>query len=306
MANPRIGLALGSGAARGWSHIGVIEALAEAGIEPDIVCGCSMGALVGAAHVAGELPALKTFAQSLTWPQIARMLDVRLSGGGLIAGQEIVAFLRKLKISAPIASYGKPFAAVATDLESGREIWLREGPIDAAVRASISIPGILSPARHADRWLVDGGLVNPVPVSVCRALGADVVIAVNLNGDIVGRHAMDNHERSSVRTSGAPPEFVQRLVNQMPTAWREQASAILPKLVSSAATSPGYFEVLMTSINVMQDQITRARLAGEPPHVMLVPRLRHIGLMEFNRADETIAEGRAVVDHALPLLRRYV
>jgi NTE family protein len=129
---------------------------------------------------------------------------------------------------------------------------------------------------------------------------------VNLNGDIVGRHAMDNHERSSDRTSGAPPEFVQRLVNQMPTAWREQASAILPKLVSSAATSPGYFEVLMTSINVMQDQITRARLAGEPPHVMLVPRLRHIGLMEFNRADETIAEGHAVVDHALPLLRRYV
>ena len=184
MASPRIGLALGSGAARGWSHIGIIEALAEAGIEPDIVCGCSMGALVGAAHVAGELPALKDFAQSLTWPQIARMLDVRLSGGGLIAGQEIVAFLRKLKISAPITTYSKPFAAVATDLESGREIWLREGPIDAAVRASISIPGIPSPARHADRWLVDGGLVNPVPVSVCRALGADVVIAVNLNGDI--------------------------------------------------------------------------------------------------------------------------
>ena len=197
MTRPRIGLALGSGAARGWSHIGVIEALAEAGIEPDIVCGCSIGAVVGAAYVAGELPALKDFAQSLTWREIARMLDVRLSGGGLIGGQEIVAFLRRLKISAPIASYSKPFAAVATDLETGREIWLREGPIDEAVRASISLPGILSPARHADRWLVDGGLVNPVPVSVCRALGADVVIAVNLNGDLVGRHGMDNHERNA-------------------------------------------------------------------------------------------------------------
>ena len=306
MASPCIGLALGSGAARGWSHIGVIEALAEAGIEPHIVCGCSVGALVGAAYVAGELPALKDFAQSLTWRQIAHMLDVRLSGGGLIAGQEIVAFLRKLKISAPIASYSKPFAAVATDLESGREIWLRQGPIDEAVRASISIPGILSPARHADRWLVDGGLVNPVPVSVCRALGADVVIAVNLNGDLIGRHIRDNQERKAAGTSGAPPEFVRRLVNQVPPAWREQASAILPKLVSAAPTSLGYFEVLMTSINVMQDQITRARLAGEPPHVMLVPRLKHIGLMEFNRAAETIAEGRAVVDHALPLLKRYV
>ena len=208
MASQRIGLALGSGAARGWSHIGVIEALVEAGVEPHIVCGCSIGALVGAAYVAGELPALKSFAQSLTWREIARMLDVRLSGGGLIAGQEIVALLRKLNISAPIASYKKPFAAIATDLESGREMWLREGPIDEAVRASVSIPGILSPARHADRWLVDGGLVNPVPVSVCRALGADVVIAVNLNGDLIGRHAIVDHEGEGSNSPGAPPEFL--------------------------------------------------------------------------------------------------
>ncbi len=276
MAGPRIGLALGSGAARGWSHIGIIEALAEAGVTPDIVCGCSIGALVGAAYVAGRLPALKDFAQSLTWREIAGMLDVQLSGGGLIGGQEIVALLRKMKISAPIATYAKPFAAVATDLETGREIWLREGPIEEAVRASISIPGILSPSWHAGRLLVDGGLVNPVPVSVCRALGADVVIAVNLNGDIVGRYGLGDDEHNTGTTS-APPEFVKRLVNQMPTALRQQASAILPKLVSSAPTSPGYFEVLMTSINVMQDQITRARLAGEPPHVMLVPRLKHIG-----------------------------
>jgi NTE family protein len=306
MANSRIGLALGSGAARGWSHIGIIEALAEEGIEPDVVCGCSIGALVGAAYVAGELPALKQFAQSLTWREIAGMLDVRLSGGGLIAGQEIVALLRKLNIAAPVASYGKPFAAVATDLQTGREIWLREGPMEEAIRASISIPGILSPVRHKDRWLVDGGLVNPVPVSVCRALGADIVIAVNLNGDLVGRHPIEPREQHAGSTSDAPPEFVTRLLNQVPPAMREQASAILPDLVSSAPASPGYFGVLMTSINIMQDQITRARLAGEPPHVMLVPRLGHIGLMEFNRAAETIAEGRAVVQHALPLLRRYL
>jgi NTE family protein len=306
MASPRIGLALGSGSARGWSHIGVIEALAKAGIHPDIVCGCSIGAVVGAAYVAGELPALKDFAQSLTWREIARLLDVRLSGGGLIGGKEIVALLRKMKISQPIASYPKPFAAVATDLENGREVWLRDGPIEEAVRASISLPGILSPARHADRWLVDGGLVNPVPVSVCRALGADVVIAVNLNGDLVGRHGVGYYERDADSATKPPPEFLKRLVDQMPTALREQASAILPKLVSSAPTSPGYFDVLMTSINVMQDQITRARLAGEPPHVMLVPRLKHIGLLEFNRAPETIAEGRACVDQALPFLQRYL
>jgi len=306
LVRPRIGLALGSGAARGWSHIGIIEALADAGIAPDIVCGCSIGALVGAAYVAGRLQALKEFAQSLTMREIARMLDVRLSGGGLIAGREIVAFLRKLNISGPISKYAKPYAAVATDLQTGREVWLREGPIEEAVRASISIPGILSPARHADRWLVDGGLVNPVPVSVCRALGADVVIAVNLNSDLIARHGVDYDEREIDSGRGVPAEFLTRLVDQMPTAWRETASVILPKLAPTGATAPGYFEVLMTALDIMQDQITRARLAGEPPHVMLVPRLRHIRLMEFNRAAESIAEGRTVVEHGLDLLRRYL
>jgi NTE family protein len=258
-----------------------------------------------AAYVAGALPALKDFAQSLTWQEIARFLDIRFSGGGLIAGNKIVALLRKLSISAPIASYPKPFAAVATDLETGREIWLRDGPIEEAVRASISIPGILSPTSHNDRWLGDGGLVNPVPVSVCRALGAEVVIAVNLNGDLVGRHGLRPYAREAGGANGAPPEFVSRLVDQMPTALRTQAAAILPKLVSSP-TSPGYFHVLMTAIDVMQDQITRARLAGEPPHAMLVPRLGHIGLLEFNRAAEAIGEGRAVADQAVPLLSRYL
>jgi len=156
MASPRIGLALGSGSARGWSHIGVIEGLAKAGIHPDIVCGCSIGSVVAAAYVAGALPALKDFAQSLTLREIARFLDIRLSGGGLIGGREIVALLRKLKISGPISSFTKPFAAVATDLHTGREIWLREGPIDDAVRASISLPGcgtapLAAPARARPR-----------------------------------------------------------------------------------------------------------------------------------------------------------
>lgn len=153
---------------------------------------------------------------------------------------------------------------------------------------------------------MDGGLVNPVPVSVCRALGADVVIAVNLNGDLVARHALGYYQRDAGSAANAPPEFVTRVVNQFPTALRQQASSILPKLVSSGPASPGYFQVLMTSINVMQDQITRARMAGEPPHVMLMPRLKHIGLLEFNRAPEIIAEGRACVDQALPFLQRYI
>lgn len=307
MARPRIGLALGSGSARGWSHIGVIEALQKAGIIPDIVCGTSFGAIVGAAFVTNQLAALKTFAEALTWREIVNLLDVGISGGGLINGKQIVELLHTLNIDTTIEKCATPFAAIATDLETGREIWLREGPIDQAVRASIALPGIISPARNGDRWLVDGGLVNPVPVSACRALGADVVIAVDLNGDIIGRRF--KIEATRPRFGGLTamsPEFLNRLIDQIPAGIRSQASVIALKLLESAPTSPGYFDVLANSINIMQDQITRSRLAGEPPHVMLIPRLAHIGLMEFHRASEAIAEGHACVEQAMPTLRRYV
>jgi len=173
-ARPRIGIALGSGSARGWSHIGVIEALSEAGIEPDVVCGTSIGALVGSAFIAGRLSELRQWAESATWREIVGLMDVRLSAGGLIDVRLVVGFLHELGIARAIETYPKRFAAVATDLKTGREIWLQTGPIDQAVRASISLPGIFSPTRVGEDWLVDGGLCNPVPVSVCRALGAQV------------------------------------------------------------------------------------------------------------------------------------
>jgi NTE family protein len=307
MTRPRIGLALGSGSARGWSHIGVIDALAEAGVEPDIVSGTSIGSLVGAAYVAGRLTALRQWAMAATWREIVGMIDVRLSGGGLIDGKLIVAFLQGLGIAGPIESYAKKYAAVATDLATGREIWLQSGPIHDVVRASIALPGILSPARIGDQWLVDGGLANPVPVSVCRALGADVIIAVNLNGDLLGRRFDSEPEPSAAAVRApVPNESLGRMLPQLPEALREQATQMIRRLLPQASGAPGYFDVIVDSINIMSDQITRTRLAGEPPHVMLVPRLRDIGLLEFNRANEAIAEGRACVEHALPMLRRYV
>jgi NTE family protein len=307
MVRPRIGLALGSGSARGWSHVGVIEALAEAGIELDIVCGSSIGALVGASFVAGRLAALKEWAEFATWREIVSLLDIRLSGGGLIDGAAIVEFLRGLRVDGPIESYDKPFAAIATDLATGREVWLQSGPIHEAVRASIALPGILSPARHGDRWLVDGGLVNPVPVSACRALGAEIIIAVNLNGDLLGRRFVsDTGGESKVEHMEASTEFLGRMLGRIPSAIREQASLIAPRLLQTEPASPAYFDVLANSINIMQDQITRSRLAGEPPHVTLLPELRDIGLLQFDRAQEAIAEGRASVEQALPVLRRYV
>ena len=306
MAAPRIGLALGSGSARGWAHIGIIESLVEAGIEADIVCGTSIGSLVGAAYVAGCLKELRQWAETATWREIVGLMDVRLSGGGLINGKQVVSFLRGLGVEEPIESYTKRYAAIATDLVSGREIWLEFGPIHEAVRASIALPGILSPATIGGKWLVDGGLSNPVPVSVCRALGAEVIIAVNLNGDLLGRRFASEPSAEATLPSRVPSDFLNRVLKELPAPLREQVTQIAPQLLPQGPSTPGYFDVLANCINIMQDHITRARLAGEPPHVMLAPRLRDIGLMEFNRAKEAIAEGRYCVEQALPMLRHYL
>ncbi len=307
MAHPKIGLALGSGSARGLSHIGVLDALLEAGIEPDVVCGTSIGALVGAAYVAGQLPALRDWAESATWRQVVRLMDVRLSRGGLIDGKQIVGLLHRLGIEAPIESYERRYAAVATDLSSGREVWLQTGPILEAVRASIAIPGIVSPAQVDGKWLVDGGLSNPVPVSLCRALGAEVIIAVNLNGDLVGRRLDKARNAPAVAApSRVSTELFRRVLGRALGARSEAAAEIVPDPLVRSPSAPGYLDVLANSINIMQDHITRTRLAGEPPHVLLVPRLGNIGLLEFTKAREAIAEGRHCVQHALPALKRYM
>jgi NTE family protein len=305
MAAPRIGLALGSGSARGWSHIGVIDALAEAGIEPDIVCGTSIGSLVGAAYVAGHLPELRRWAEKVTWREIVSLMDIRLAGGGVVDGRRIVTWLRELGVDGPIENYAKRYAAIATDLATGREVWFERGPILEAVRASIAIPGILNPAKIKERWLVDGGLSNPVPVSVCRALGADVIIAVNLNGDLLGRRSADEVPADAVLPPQISNEFLAGVVEQLPPVLREHGIQLVQRLLPQRAIAPGYFQVLTNSINIMQDYVTRARLAGEPPHVVLAPRLGNIGLLEYNRAAEAITEGRYCVEQAMPVLRHY-
>ncbi len=303
MTRARIGLALGSGSARGWSHIGIIEALVEAGVEPDIVCGTSVGALVGAAYLAGKLEKLRKWAEAVTWRQIVVMMDISLSGGGLIDGKPLVKFLRSIGITGAIEDLPRPFAAVATDLATGREIWFRSGPVVDALRASIAVPGIFSPFHHKGQWLLDGGLVNPVPVSVCRAMGADVVIAVNLNGDQLGRWKKEKPAAAAHPPERPPPDSFPRMLAQLPAALGEQLAQIAPRLLAENG-APGYFDVLAGAIDIMQDHITRTRLAGEPPHVTLVPRLREIGLMDYHRAAAAIAEGRIAVENALPAIRR--
>jgi NTE family protein len=300
MTKPRLGIALGSGAAKGWAHIGVLQSLQKQGVRVDIVCGCSMGALVGAAYACGRLDALQAFAAKLTTAGVIKLLDVGLSGGGLINGALVVDLMRSLGISGSIADLGLTFAAVATDLEAGREIWLRDGAIEDAVRASVSIPGIFSPVVRDGRWLADGALVNPVPVSLCRALGADVIIAVH-----VSSNSVTSFESRRTRHKEASPHILQRLTEQAPLYLREPVAAVAGNLVPARRPhSPGYFEVLLNALNIMEDQITRSRLAGEPPHLLLAPQLGSLDPMEFHRGEGAIAEGFDAMEQALPALRR--
>ncbi|MDD5724313.1 MAG: patatin-like phospholipase RssA [Syntrophales bacterium] len=302
----KIGLALGSGSARGWSHIGVIQGLREEGIPIDMVCGTSIGAIVGGALAAGALDQLDAWVRELSWSDIIGFMDVMFPRSGLIEGDKIIKFFRKNFTDPNIEDLSMPFAAVATDLMSGHELWLREGSLMDAVRASMSMPGIFVPFKRNAQWLVDGGLVNPVPVSVCRAMGADIVIAVNLNSDLVGKR-----RAPKVSPRNVPPKK-ERTAGRL----REQLTAYLDSTVKrgksliptrfalgSSDRDPSLFEVMATATNIMQDRITRQRLAGDPPDLLISPRLAHIGLLEYNRSDETIREGRHALELSLPLLK---
>jgi len=289
----RLGVALGSGSARGWAHIGVLRALSEMGIEPDIVAGSSIGALVGGAYASDQLADLERWCRSLSRKEIVGYLDVGFLGGGLIQGERLAKLVRNKIGDHEIESLPKAFAAVATDLETGQEVWFREGPILSSVRASMAIPGLFSPVHLKGQWLVDGGLTNPVPVSLCRAMGAEVVIAVNLNSDIVGKHSRNKTEKRPKAPDTDPGglEFFGSVLTSFKLGLYENKKSLLSKLLGENIESPGVFEVMASAINIMQDRITRARMAGDPPDITLSPRLSKIGLLEFDKAGQAIEEG---------------
>ncbi len=278
----KLGLVLGSGSARGWAHIGVIRELADAGYQPDIICGCSIGALVGAACASGDLDKLEDWTRSLSWQAVLKLLDVSFNGG-LIKGDKLIDFFERHFEDRDFAALPLPFACVATNLGNGHEVWLREGSVAAAIRASIALPGLFRPVRRDGHFLVDGALVNPVPVSLARALGADIVIAVDLGSDIVGRSLQRNTTNDAVNSG-----------------WRRALGERLG--FSDRNESPSIINVLTSSIDIMQTRIARSRLAGEPADVLLAPRLANLALMDYHRADEAIIEGRAAVKRMLPAL----
>ncbi len=287
-----IGLALGSGSSRGWSHIGVISVLTDQGIVPDIVCGTSIGSLVGASYISGNIEKLEEWVCSLTKFETARFFEINTSLNGFVNTERLHHFLNEYVAhdNSVIEAFTKRYAAVATDLETGREVWLTKGSVLEAVWSSMSLPGLFPAIKSNNKWLVDGGLVNPVPVSVCRALGADIVIAVNLNGDIVGKHFQK------------PKNIIKKdmgVVGKITDLVAEYTAQVFPQ-TKVEDQAPSLFEAIAGSVNITQDRITRSRMAGDPPDVLLSPKLSHIGLLEFYRANEAISEGKKCVQRMLP------
>ena len=300
---PVVGLALGSGAARGWAHIGVLRELAANGVTPDIVAGTSVGAVVGGCYAADRLDAVENFALSITKRRLFGLMDLSFSGGAILNGEKLKAQLDEHVGDILIQDLPKPFAAVATECGSGHEVWLTRGSLNAAIRASYAMPGIFEPVKIGGRWLFDGALVNPIPVTVCRALGADLVIAINLISDTLFRGTVIHDQGFAERAieavaetvvAGAPPQdAVRRSFFRRQFGRREDGA-------------PGIASAMMDAINISQDRVSRSRLAGDPPDVMIKAKLGGFGLFDFHRAEELIALGRDAARRALPEIAEHL
>lgn len=300
-ATGKIGLALGGGAARGWAHIGVVRALEAAGIRPDIIAGTSIGAVVGGCYSAGHLDQLEYFARELTVRRVFGYLDFNFSGTGLISGQRLCERLETHLTGITIDELPRRFTAVATEIGTGHEVWLSRGALVPAMRASYALPGIFKPVKVEGRWLFDGALVNPIPVTVCRALGARYVIAVNLNSDTCARGTIMPHidhfphpeeDETEAPTGGRTRNAMRRLLQR--------------QMFGKGDDSPGISTVMVDAFNIVQDRIARSRLAGDPPDAMISPRIGGIGLFDFHRADELIKAGEIAAQRELEYISHEV
>jgi NTE family protein len=306
MGDCKIGLALGGGSARGWSHIGVLRALNEAGIYPDIVAGTSIGAVVGGCYAAGELDALEGFARELTRRKVLSYLDFNLAGSGLIHGHRLNDILQTRLKGVSIESLAKRFVAVATEIGTGHEIWLGRGHLVDAMRASYALPGIFKPVLIDGRWLFDGALVNPIPVSVCRALGARYVIAVNVNTDACGRGTVVAHMEALPPPTPAIQTEPTTHEGMLSRNSRAVKKLLQRQFFGGGDSGPGIPRVMMEAFNIVQDRIARSRLAGDPPDVVIAPRLSPFGVFDFHRAEGMIQCGVSAARRDIDDIKREI
>jgi NTE family protein len=300
---PVIGLALGGGAARGFAHIGILRTLTAYGIVPDVVVGTSIGAVVGGAFAAGHLDTLERWARGLQPRNVLSYLDLKLNGSGLIGGDKLAAELEASLGHILIEDLPLKFASVATEVRTGHETWLTHGRLVDAMRASYALPGIFAPVLAGNRWLVDGALVNPVPVSAARAMGAEIVIAANLSSDIFTHSTTIYSHGASAVAQEIPPEAApqRRGIGKFFSAERA-----VKREFFGGGGRPGISSVMVDAFNIMQDRITRARLAGDPPDLLITPRIGQVGWFDFHRADELIAHGARAAERAMASIQEVI
>ncbi|CNH08053.1 patatin-like phospholipase RssA [Yersinia pekkanenii] len=297
MRKIKVGLALGAGAAKGWAHIGVINALKKMGVKIDVVAGCSVGSLVGAAYASDHLDAMEHWVRSFKYWDVIRLMDFSWHRGGLLRGERVFNAVNKIIAVQDIAECKLPFGSVVTNLTTGRELWFTEGDIKSAIRASCSMPGLFSPVWFGGYWLVDGAVVNPVPVSLARAMGADIVIAVDLQHDahLIQQDLFSSQTSPEGKLSGVPENWHQRL-----------KARIANISVSPTKAVPSAMEIMSTSIQVLENRLKRNRMAGDPPDVLIQPYCPQISMLDFHRADEAIAAGQLAVDKKVEQLSHLI
>jgi NTE family protein len=304
----KVGVVLGAGAARGWAHIGALQELNALGLRPDIVVGSSIGSLVGGCYAAGRLDMLEAFARSLTRRRVFRLLDFSFSGGGLIGGERLRARLEAELGALRIEELPIRFAGVATEIGGGHEIWLRRGRLVDAIRASYALPGVFEPVKVDGRWLFDGAIVNPVPVSVARALGAERVIALNISSDKFGRGTaiQDPFGRSEAPpVANEPASDNASDSSGMIARWWRGGNGSSRASADADAPAPGLLTSMVNAFDILQDRIMRSRLAGDPPDALVQLRVGKIGMFEFHRADELIALGREAIRKAAAEIKEH-
>lgn len=295
---PELGLALGGGMARGFAHIGVLRVLNQHGIYPSLIAGTSIGAVVGACYLAGKLDELEKWACSLNRFKIFSYLDLRVRSAGLVGGKRVRETLAPHFEDMTFEDLPHKLICIATDLASGHEIWLRKGNLMDAMFASFALPGVFPPVERDKRFLVDGALVNPCPISPCQALGSRMTIAVDLNADLIGKATKPGSSYQTVtgfdvfNTKDVPSEEQKSFQNPLSR-----------RLFRREENNPSLFGVMVSALGILQDRLTRSRLAGEPPDIHIKPVIGHVGLLEFERADELIAAGEEAALKLIPEIK---
>lgn len=306
----KIGLALGSGSARGWSHIGVLQALEQNEIPIDYIAGTSIGSFVGAVYATGKIDSLREFALGMNWKMVLSYFDVVFPKSGFLDGKKIHDLFSMHTSARTFDDFQIPVRMVATDLDSGQEVILDSGNIIDSIRASVSVPGVITPVRRGDKLLIDGGLVNPVPVDVVRSMGANIVIAVNLNSGLVSKRSnkkttVDESDRTIDETE-IQNEWIGKLAHSYNQAERLVREKINLWFEREEEAKPNIMEIMGASLDIMEEKIAATNLELHQPDILITPRLADLKMFDFDQAERSIEEGYQRAMEQMPEIKNLI